>query len=883
MEHFQVLLFQVDEATRGLIESLLSLSGHAVATNVIATERGLITELSSKWYGLVIIGALHKEVSAQKTIEVLRDRKLKTPVFVLYGEATPQTIVEYMKLGVADCLSINNLERLPIAMNNVMEQTNLKQEQERFFDELVARKTLMKNAERLAHFGTWRDDRANGKLYWSDEKYRILGFQPGEIIPTWDHFYERVHEEDKDFVKNTLSDAIRARTRQKFTFRIVGSKGEVKYIHCEVFIVRDSNLEIVEVHGFLRDISEHTQAEIKLVESEEKYLNLFESNPSALSVIDLESGRFMDVNKAVIDQYGYTRDEFLSQTIYDVLHKSELMRFIDSDIFQSSGLKNNGIWKTVRKGGSVIHVELISSEIIFEGRKCRFIISNDISSKLATITRLKESEARLIASQRIGHIGSWEIELNDTNPSMHVVKWTDETYRIFGFLPNSVKLTGAFFRSLIHPDDHVIIDDAIRKTTLADNVFTIEFRIFWPDGSERIVREIGEVTFDEDTGRPVRISGTAQDITERKQAAQKLEKSEANMRSLFDNTDTAYVLLDNLLNVVSFNAHANKFSKMYMKRPMEEGAFILNYFQELRQLVFRKTLKEALKGENRHYEVDFNDDGIEKWYLVHIHPVYGEGEKILGIILSVRDITDTKMADIQEKKITAELIKRNKDLEQFAYIISHNLRAPVANLLGIAEALTEQNLSEEEKVIFAEGLHTSTRKLDMVITDLNRILQMRHEVNTTKEMVHFSDIVHDITESLSGVKSTGEFQISVDFSQVDEMITLKSYMHSIFYNMISNAIKYKKPNTVPHIEIKSRKLPHHIELTFRDHGLGIDLERNGELLFRLYKRFHMNAAEGKGMGLYMVKTQVETLDGRISVSSKVNEGTEFKIEFATPR
>jgi len=245
----------------------------------------------------------------------------------------------------------------------------------------------------------------------------------------------------------------------------------------------------------------------------------------------------------------------------------------------------------------------------------------------------------------------------------------------------------------------------------------------------------------------------------------------------------------------------------------------------------------------------------------------------------MRDISDAKHAELKEKKISADLIQRNKDLEQFAYIISHNLRGPVANIVGVSNALLDGNLDEEENAEFMDALSVSVRKLDNIITDLNHILQVKHHVNENKERIIFSQIVDDIKTSIGTFLDDKCIMISTDFSEVDEMSTLKSYMRSIFYNLISNSIKFRKPELAPVIEIKSHKYKDKIELTFRDNGIGIDLEKKSNQIFGLYKRFHPDYAEGKGMGLFMVKTQVETLGGRISVQSKVNEGTEFKIEF----
>ena len=719
-------------------------------------------------------------------------------------------------------------------------------------------------------------------FYWSDEKYRILGYEPGEVLPGWDNFYTKIHPDDVEFVKHTIEEAIKNRNRQKYTFRIATKKGGIKYIHSEIFITRDANLEVSQLNGFIRDISEHTEAEIRLVESEQKYRSLFENNPSPLWVIDTKNKKFLDVNKAAINLYGYTRNEFLSMSAYDIHAPEEKIRLAHENDFSADNVHEKKIWRNIKKDGTSLQVEVSTSEIIFEDTNSLLVLSNDITDKLEAINQVKESEARLITSQRIAHIGSWEVDLKEHRTNKNKIKWTDETYRIFGYNPEDINLTTDFFRSLVHPDDHKIMEGALEYAIENNGEYRAEFRILQPDGSERIVSELGEVIFDKVTGEKLKVTGTVQDITERKRAAERLQKSEANLRSIFENTETVYVLLDLNLKVVSFNQQAYKFSVKHLNKEITEGTDAVKYFYESMQAQLKKSLKDSLNGANLNYEVSFDDtDGSIKWFYAHFHPVWGEDKKMLGVVMSLMDITEHKTSELQEKKITSELIQRNKDLEQFAYIISHNLRAPVANIIGVSEALSDENIEEEEKIFFMEGLKTSARKLDGIITDLNRILQMKHEVNQNKEVVRFSQIVDDIKFTITGVTEKEMFQLKYNFDEVDEMMTLKSYMHSIFYNLISNSLKYKKPGLIPVIEIKSHKIEHKIVLTFTDNGLGIDLVKNGDKLFGLYKRFNQDAAEGKGMGLYMVKTQVETLNGKISVKSKVNEGTEFKIEFET--
>lgn len=233
----------------------------------------------------------------------------------------------------------------------------------------------------------------------------------------------------------------------------------------------------------------------------------------------------------------------------------------------------------------------------------------------------------------------------------------------------------------------------------------------------------------------------------------------------------------------------------------------------------------------------------------------------------------------QKEKMTTDLIQRNKDLEQFTYIISHNLRAPVANIIGLSYRLQQTGLPDELRSQIGAGLSTSVTKLDEVIRDLNDILKIRQKVDESKQLINLSKFASDIQLSIEKMIENENAVILWNFTEAEEIITIKSYLHSIFFNLISNSLKYRQPAVPPSIKITSRKINGKIVLLVEDNGIGIDLSTAGEHVFGLYKRFHPDRAEGKGMGLYMVKTQVESMGGKISISSEVNVGTQFRIEF----
>jgi len=365
-----------------------------------------------------------------------------------------------------------------------------------------------------------------------------------------------------------------------------------------------------------------------------------------------------------------------------------------------------------------------------------------------------------------------------------------------------------------------------------------------------------------------------------KQLALHLKHSEANLHSIFDNSDTGFIVFDINKYVVTFNTLAQEFVLRLLNKFLEPDTNLSSYFlEEYDMTQLNAGFDCAVNGKKYVYDICMNlHDGTEYWLNQKFFPIFSANNTVIGILNEITDITEQKLFEKEREKITEDLIQRNNDLEQFTYIVSHNLRSPVANIKGFNDILNTVELKDTEKNEMLNGINISVNKLDNVIQDLNQILQVKHNVNEKKEEVKFSDMVKTIKSSIQQIIDKDGVVIKYDFSETDEMLTLKSYMYSIFYNLISNSIKYRRPDADPIIEIQSKKDNNKIILSFKDNGLGIDLDKKRNQIFGLYKRFHTHT-DGKGVGLYMTKTQVETLGGRISVNSEVNKGTEFIIEF----
>jgi signal transduction histidine kinase len=169
-------------------------------------------------------------------------------------------------------------------------------------------------------------------------------------------------------------------------------------------------------------------------------------------------------------------------------------------------------------------------------------------------------------------------------------------------------------------------------------------------------------------------------------------------------------------------------------------------------------------------------------------------------------------------------------------------------------------------------------ELESVIKDLNIILDIKKGINQNIEQVKFSEKTKKVMALLENQIQESKAKIEVDFSQIDTIQSVSPYVESILYNLLSNAIKYRNPKKVPIIKVKTEVQADYVVLSVADNGLGIDLETNKGKIFTLYRRFH-DHVEGKGLGLYLIKTQIETLGGKVEIASKLGEGTTFYIFF----
>jgi PAS domain S-box-containing protein len=483
---------------------------------------------------------------------------------------------------------------------------------------------------------------------------------------------------------------------------------------------------------------------------------------------------------------------------------------------------------------------------------------------------LSQSQSQLLIAQRIARLSYWE-----TNAANRSVFWTDEIYNILGRDKETFKLTSESFIQVIHPDDMEMCLAQYKALTTGLKDLDMEYRILLPDGSIKWVHEQGNRNRDEQY-KDIEYKGTVQDIDKLKRAELEILNIYEEKNIILESIGDAFFAVDANWNVNYWNREAERLLECPRERVLNKDLWDV-FSKETYKESYDNYLQAFVENSIRNFETYF--EATNRWLEITVYP------SLNGLSVYFKDITGRKLADLRSIELnnelqtyTQELLVSNKELEQFSYILSHNLRAPVANIMGIAEVLKDTSNTEETKEMLNASLSSCIHLLNDVIIDLNTILTVKKETSERKEMVRVSDLIASIQTSIQNLIQAEHVQITVNFNELNEVFTLKSYLYSIFFNLISNSIKYHQPGIPPEIEIKSETSGKHFIITFKDNGMGIDLIKYKNQLFGLYKRFHPQI-QGKGMGLFMVKTQVESLNGKIVIHSEPNKGTEFVMTF----
>lgn len=285
----------------------------------------------------------------------------------------------------------------------------------------------------------------------------------------------------------------------------------------------------------------------------------------------------------------------------------------------------------------------------------------------------------------------------------------------------------------------------------------------------------------------------------------------------------------------------------------------------------RENLKKSiplLNFENRYV----TKSGEIVWLAWTSMPI--ESQRLVFAI--AKNITHKKKLEEGRNLLLTNFLKINNELKQLAYTTAHDFRSPVNNLLSIFSLIDVSKIPDSEVIEYLDILKSSAGSLHDRLNNYLDILIQKNNIQL--EQVSLSECFNTVLKSLRSLIIDSGTEIQADFSDLDLVKFNKAYLESIFLNLITNSIKYAKPNTFPVISVYSKRLNGANLLILQDEGLGFDMEKVKEKIFGFNQKFNGNI-DSKGIGLYLVYNHITSLGGQIDIESRLNEGAKFTISF----
>ncbi|OEY71357.1 sensor histidine kinase [Salegentibacter salarius] len=243
-----------------------------------------------------------------------------------------------------------------------------------------------------------------------------------------------------------------------------------------------------------------------------------------------------------------------------------------------------------------------------------------------------------------------------------------------------------------------------------------------------------------------------------------------------------------------------------------------------------------------------------------------------------KNITHLKKLEEDRHIRIRDLTSKNSGLTQLSYATAQDLRSPVNNLISLVKLLDRSKIQDDETLLYLELLEKSVHKLKRTLNDQVDHLQGNRFLEPNFEPVNLNEVIQNILDSLHSLIEETETSFEIDFSSVEVLKVNEFYLHSIFLNLITNSIKYAQPGLPPLISISSKKNEAGSQIHFIDNGTGFDMEKSENRLFELHQKF-TDHKDSKGIGLYLVKSYMNSLGGDIDVESKIGVGTSFILSF----
>ncbi|TMM56080.1 PAS domain S-box protein [Maribacter algarum] len=498
--------------------------------------------------------------------------------------------------------------------------------------------------------------------------------------------------------------------------------------------------------------------------------------------------------------------------------------------------------------------------------------AEDITLRVSTETKLEKLEIISEDISDMAEIGFWDYNLAEDK-----MFWDSRTKGIHevadDYIPNFIETSN--FYKLGHSRNTISM--TVNRAITKEVPFSEKLQLITAKGNEIWVIVSGKPLYKK--GKFSGMVGTIQNINERHLNEVRTKENQRLLRTLIDNLPLSVSIKDLESRRILVNKSEMDFCNVQTEKEII-GKDDFSFFDKARAEITRKDdlsvmrdRKPILRKEVNHKE----ENGDLSTYLISKIPLIDTDEHAYGLVSIRMNISDIKQKEIELRKLIDVTSSQNEKLINFAHIVSHNLRSHSANFSMLLDFLASEKSEPEKEKIMQMLLDASDNLLE-TLDNLNEVVHITTNTSLQKKYIQISKKIEAVQQNLGAELEKHKIKVINTIKDHIKVRVVPAYIDSILTNFMTNGIKYRSPERDSFIKLSATVEGNYTVLHIEDNGLGIDLDKYGEKLFGMYKTFHNNK-DAKGIGLYITKNQIEAMRGKVTVDSKVGQGTTFKIYF----
>lgn len=722
----------------------------------------------------------------------------------------------------------------------------------------------------VARVGSWELDVDTQKITWSNMEKEIFGL-PHSYEPTLDDVTRRFKAgEHRDKLVDCIQNAIDFGASWNHEFLIIKEDGQESWIRARGIAEQKAG-KTIRILGACQDINERKLAQLRkdrlALAIKEAHIGIWEYFvPEDKLVWDDTT---LAIYEEIPENFKGTRADWLSRVHPDDLQDKILI--LESGLGEKDQLELE--YRIVTPTKKVKHV------------KCNAWCEFDNNGTLVKIyglvsdyTQLKKTQLKnekLALAVQESKIGIWEYD-----PKKDLLYWDENTRAVYGVDRNTFQPSFQDWEMRVHPEDLDRVRKNVASALAGEDEMSLEYRILTPEKEIRHVKHYGCIQYGLDK-KPEKVFGIKTDITDLIHVKLELTRSQESFAGAFEYSSTGMALVDLEGQLLEVNKSILKSIGYSKKELLELNLAGVTHPEDLANDLH--LAKQIRSGKRDSYQIEkrfYHKNGHLVYALSTVTGVNDVNGALSHYIVQLHDITERIEAEEKLERSNKIMTEQNDSLLNFAHIVSHNLRSHSTNMAMLLD-FYQREKSDEERAKIIDMMTSASGGLNETVNYLNEIVQINTTTDAQMKSISVLRVAKKILDDLSALIQTTGAKIELKINKQHFVLGVPAYLDSILLNLVTNALKYASPKRKPKIIISTEVSGRSIFIRVEDNGLGIDLKQHGENIFGMFKTFHRHQ-DAKGIGLYITRNQVEAMQGKISVTSKVDKGSVFKVELERP-